>query len=294
MVYWKAKPKPACEACAKCVFLLIFFLTRALGAAIKSPTPWATTSWVNRSVEQRKAGGGSGISSEDHYCLAAAPKKTERIRRPNRREQPQLSKQVNEPVAGMDPWTRDNKAGWGGARQASLWLWLRLRLSLSGPTSLGLGTGTEPNRSEPHRICGMNSLEMIEISFHCDDEGEGEQEIEFNSIPRLVCRLLLLLPWSSLLLPGLLCCSLVFSASLCYPLLLPGLPCFFLVCFSSLFCSSLLLPSFCFSHLLSASPCSSFLLPGLPCSSLPPLILFFASAHPTAVWSSSCCFGPVL
>lgn len=189
----------------------------------------------------------------------------------------------------------------GGARQASLWLRLWLRLNLSGPTSLGLGTGTEPNRSEPHRICGMNSLEMIEISFHCDDEGEGEgeQEIEFNSIPRLVCRLLLLLPWSSLLLPGLLffslvCSSpwsslllpclhssLVFSASLCSPLLLLGLPCFFLVCSSSPF-SSLLLPSpLCFSLLFSPSAWSALLL-----STSPDRLLRLCSLH--------CCLELVL
>lgn len=110
----------------------------------------------------------------------------------------------------------------------------------------------------------MNSLEMIEISFHCDDEGEGEQEIEFNSIPRLVCRLC----YSS---PGLHCCSLVH-----FPL--PGLLC----------CSLAFTPSSWSSLLLSPFARSALLLPGLLSFSLLYTACPFYSLLLCLPFSSSC------
>lgn len=113
---------------------------------------------------------------------------------------------------------------------------------------------------------------LSSTAFRVWSAGCAIPSLVFSAAPRSI--------FFSLVFSGAPLPSLLLPVLHCFFLLLLGLPCFILV-FSSSPCPLLLLSSaLCFSLLLC-----------LPFSSL---FLIIASALPTVVWCSSCCFGPVL
>lgn len=279
MVYWKAKPKPACEACAKCVFLLIFFLTRALGAAIKSPTPWATTSWVNRSVEQRKAGGG-GVAFPVKIIIVS-PRPRKKLKESADQTEESSPNWANKLMNPSLEWilelatTRRGGAGRGrrvcGCGCGWGWDWVLV-------VQLVWAWARAQNRTEANRTESVAWILWKWSKFHFIATTKAKANKKLSSTAFRV--------WSAGCYsssPGLLCSCLVFSAAPLSSLLLSATLFFCLVCPASSWSAFLLssaLHCFC---LLSASPISSLLLPAplsfcLVCHA--PLYLLWFSSLP--------------